>query len=52
MKKRFNVVSKGTPKQHTIKDTPTTVQKMLKLAQASMYFTINRPSQDEKTTTL
>ena len=52
MEKRFNVTGNCIPTKHYMVDTSEKIEKILGLIDESLYFTINRPRQYGKTTTL
>ena len=50
--KKFNVTGNCIPKKHYMVDTSKKIEKVLGLVDEGLYFTINRPRQYGKTTTL
>jgi AAA-like domain len=52
MKKRFNVTGNCLPGQHYMADTSAKFARILEMVEEGLYFTINRPRQYGKTTTL
>lgn len=52
MAKKFNITGTCIPSRHFMADTSEKLRQILKLVEAGAYFTINRPRQYGKTTTL
>ena len=52
MKKRFNVTGNCLPSQHYMADTSVKFARILEMVEDGLYFTISRPRQYGKTTTL
>ena len=52
MDKEFNITGTCIPKMHYMVDTSNKLKKTIKLIVKGKYFTINRPRQYGKTTTL
>ena len=52
MKKRFNVTGNCIPAQHYMADTSAKFARIMEMVEQGEYFTINRPRQYGKTTTL
>ena len=52
MKKRFNTTGTCIPEKHYMADTSEKIKKIKVLVEQGLYFTINRPRQYGKTTTL
>ena len=52
MQKEFNVTGTCIPKRHYMVDTADKLEKVMQLVEKGKYFTINRPRQYGKTTTL
>jgi predicted AAA+ superfamily ATPase len=52
MPKKFNITGNCTPKRHFMADTRAKLSKVIALVDSGEYFTMNRPRQFGKTTTL
>ncbi len=52
MKRKFNDTGLCVPHRHYMVDTSAKIEQIIQLVEAGEYFTINRPRQFGKTTTL